>query len=68
MLIEEIIPDEPQLTWTKWLDLQMLVGPGGQERTVSEYRDLFAKSGFELEQIVPTPAGSSLIIAQPSAT
>ncbi len=68
VLIEEIIPDGPQLTWTKWLDLQMLVGPGGQERTVSEYRDLFAKSGFELEQIVPTPAGSSLIIAQPSAT
>jgi hypothetical protein len=67
ILIEEIIPEGPDLTWAKWLDLQMLVGPGGQERTVAEYRDLFAKSGFELEQIVPTPAGSSLIIARPRA-
>ena len=67
ILIEEIIPDGPELTWAKWLDLQMLVGPGGQERTVSEYRELFAKSGFELEQIIPTPADSSLIIALPRA-
>jgi len=66
ILIEEIIPDGPELTWAKWLDLQMLVGPGGEERTVSEYNALFAKSGFELEQIIPTPAGSSLIIARPS--
>ena len=67
ILIEEIIPEGPELTWAKWLDLQMLVGPGGQERTISEYRDLFAKSGFELDQIVPTPAGSSLILARPGA-
>jgi hypothetical protein len=65
ILIEEIIPDGPELTWAKWLDLQMLVGPGGEERTVSEYRGLFAGSGFELEQIIPTPAGSSLIVARP---
>jgi O-methyltransferase domain/Dimerisation domain len=67
ILIEEIIPDGPELTWAKWLDLQMLVGPGGQERTVAEYAALFAKSGFELDQIIPTPTGSSLIIARPRA-
>jgi hypothetical protein len=67
ILIEEIIPETPELTWAKWLDLHMLAVAGGRERTVSEYRDLFAKSGFQLEQIVPTPAGSSLIIGRPSA-
>ncbi len=67
VLIEEIIPETPELTWAKWLDLHMLAVAGGQERTVAEYRDLFAKSGFELDQIVPTPAGSSLIIARPRA-
>jgi O-methyltransferase domain/Dimerisation domain len=65
ILIEEIIPEAPELTWAKWLDLQMLVGPGGQERTTSEYDALFAKSGFEHERTIPTPAGSSLIIAGP---
>ncbi len=65
VLIEEIIPETPELTWAKWLDLHMLAVAGGKERTVAEYRDLFAKSGFELEQIIPTFAGSSLIIARP---
>lgn len=68
VLIEEIVSETPELTWAKWLDLQMLVGPGGQERTVAEYNALFAQSGFELETIVPTPAGSSLIVARPRAS
>jgi len=67
VLIEEIIPETPELTWAKWLDLHMLAVAGGRERTAAEYRDLFAKSGFELEQIVPTPAGSSLIIGRARA-
>ena len=65
IVIEEIVPETPELTWAKWLDLQMLVGPGGQERTATEYRALFAKAGFELERIIPTDAGSALIIARP---
>ena len=67
VLIEEIVPETPELTWAKWLDLQMLVGPGGLERTAAEYRELLGKSGFEIEEIVPTPAGSSLIVARPAA-
>ncbi|HKV05859.1 MAG TPA: methyltransferase [Candidatus Acidoferrales bacterium] len=66
ILIEEIVPETPELTWAKWLDLQMLVGPGGQERTESEYRELLSKAGLQLDQIVPTPAGSSLLIARPA--
>lgn len=67
ILIEGIIPETPEITWTKWLDLQMLVGPGGRERTLSEYKALFAKSGFQLEQTVPTVTGSSLIVARPQS-
>ena len=66
ILIEEVVPETPELTWAKWLDLQMLVGPAGMERTLPEYRDLLAKSGFQIEEVVPTPAGSSLIIARPA--
>jgi O-methyltransferase domain/Dimerisation domain len=64
VLIEEIIPETSEATWAKWLDLHMLVMAGGKERTAAEYRELFQKAGFEIEQIVPTPAGSSLIIGR----
>jgi hypothetical protein len=41
---------------------------GGRERTISEYSDLFAKSGFELEKVVSMPiGGASLIIGRPQA-
>jgi hypothetical protein len=65
VLIEEIIPETPELSWAKWLDLHMLVVAGGRERTAAEYKDLYARSGFDLEQIIPTPAGSSLIVGRP---
>jgi O-methyltransferase domain/Dimerisation domain len=67
ILIEGIISETPEITWTKWLDLQMLVGPGGRERTLSEYNELFAKAGFEHEQTVPTATESSLIVARPGS-
>ena len=67
VVIEEIIPETPELTWGKWLDLHMLAMAGGRERTATEYSELLTKSGFEIEQVVPTLAGSSLIIARASA-
>ena len=67
VLIEEIIPETPELSWAKWLDLHMLVVAGGRERTAAEYKNLYGKSGFDLEQIIPTSAGSSLIIGRPRA-
>jgi len=66
VLIEEIIPDTPELTWGKWIDLHMMTVTGGRERTISEYGDLLAKSGFELEKVVEMPIGGcSLIIGRP---
>lgn len=35
-------------------DLNMLRGPGGCERTPSEFRALLAKGGFDMRRIVPT--------------
>lgn len=65
ILIEEIIPDTTELTWGKWIDLHMMTVTGGRERTISEYADLFAKSGFELDKVVSMPIGGcSLIIGR----
>jgi hypothetical protein len=47
------------------MDLEMLVLPGGMERTEEEFRELFAASGFKLERIIPTPALQSIIEGVP---
>jgi O-methyltransferase/methyltransferase family protein len=41
----------------KFSDLNMMVGPGGRERTRDELADLLAASGFALERVVPTGIG-----------
>jgi hypothetical protein len=33
-----------------------------------EYHELYAKSGFDMERIIPTPAGASLIIGLPQSS
>ena len=57
MLIDRVMPEkiEPGVTDFIFLDdLNMLRGPGGCERTPSEFRALLAKSGFSMQRIVPT--------------
>ncbi|MCP4991509.1 MAG: hypothetical protein GY928_37260, partial [Colwellia sp.] len=43
------------------LDLTMLMVSGGQERAEGEYRALFDSAGFQLNRIIPTHSGKSLI-------
>jgi len=44
----------------------MLVMPGGQERTASEYGELLGKAGFRLERVVPTASAASVVDAVPA--
>lgn len=37
-------------------DLNMLVNPGGRERTVAEYADLFERAKFRLDRTIPLDA------------
>jgi ubiquinone/menaquinone biosynthesis C-methylase UbiE len=65
LVIEMVVKprNEPQLA--KWLDLNMMAIPGGKERTEAEYRDMYAKAGFQLTRIVPTPTEVSVIEGRP---
>ena len=65
LVVELVIPPGNEPSFGKWLDLHMLAIPGGRERTESEYRTLFRDAGFELTNIVPTPAGPSVVEAVP---
>jgi hypothetical protein len=41
----------------KFSDLNMMVGPGGRERTRDEFAALFDDAGFALRRVVPTAIG-----------
>jgi len=54
LIIEMVLPDGNTPHPGKLLDLIMLVGPGGRERTEQEYDRLLGKAGLRLTRVVPT--------------
>lgn len=60
LLIERLIAPPNESPAAKFSDLNMLVSPGGRERTREEFTNLFVKSGFELTHV--TPAGIHNVI------
>jgi hypothetical protein len=65
LLVEGVIPPGNEESWTKFLDLNMLLIPGGKERTEAEYRQLYADAGFRLTRIVPTTTEISVLEGEP---
>jgi len=63
LLIEMVLPPGNAPHPGKMLDIMMLVGPGGQERTEAEYADLLGKAGFRLRRVVPTASAVSVVEA-----
>ena len=53
LLVERLVAPPNEVPATKFSDLNMLVSPGGRERTREEFSDLFARSGFELTLVFP---------------
>jgi hypothetical protein len=64
VLLEELIPETPELVPGKWIDLLMLAITGGRERTIKEYADLLSVAGFDLEEVVRTSGSFSILIAK----
>jgi SAM-dependent methyltransferase len=65
LIVELVVPPGNVPFFGKWLDLHMLVMAGGCERTAVEYEELFRATGFALGRIIPTPAGPSVVEAEP---
>lgn len=63
LVVESVIPPGNEPFGGKFLDLVMLLIPGGRERTEEQYRTLFDKSGFELTQVIPTETEVSVVEA-----
>lgn len=65
LVVESVIPPGNDPFLGKFLDLVMLVIPGGKERTAEEYRTLLAGAGFDLQRILPSKHEISLVEARP---
>ncbi|MDT5120808.1 MAG: hypothetical protein QOC96_290 [Acidobacteriota bacterium] len=61
LLVEMVIAPGNEPSLGKLMDINMLILPGGLERTEAEYRELFAAAGFKLTKIIPTESPVSVI-------
>ncbi|HXY76752.1 MAG TPA: methyltransferase [Steroidobacteraceae bacterium] len=61
LIVEMVLPPGNTMHPGKILDMIMLVGPGGQERTEEEYRELLGKAGFRQTRVVPTESAVSVV-------
>jgi O-methyltransferase domain len=61
LLIEAVLKpgNEPDLS--KLIDLEMMLLPGGRERTEEEFAALFARNGFQLTRVVPTQSPRAVV-------
>ena len=64
LIIEMVLPPGDTPHPGKMLDMMMLVGPGGQERTEQEYGTLLGKEGLRLTRVVPKESPVSVVEAR----
>ena len=65
LIIEMVLPEGDTPHAGKMLDMMMLVGPGGQERTPGEYETMLRRADFRLTRVVPTNSDVSIVEAEP---
>lgn len=64
LIIEMVLPSGNTPHPGKMLDMMMLVGPGGRERTAEEYDELLSKANLRLTRVVPTESAVSVVEAK----
>jgi hypothetical protein len=66
LVVEPVLSQGGGPSFGKLLDLHMMVLAGGQERTETEHRRLFAAHGFRLTRVVPTAGDVSVVEGVPA--
>jgi hypothetical protein len=61
LVIDNVIQPGNDFHPGKFLDLQMLIFPGGRERTEQEFRELFEASGWKLVRVIATAVPESIL-------
>jgi hypothetical protein len=66
LIVDMVVPDTCAPSFSKLLDLNMLVMNGGRERTQGEFRAILDAAGCKLTRVIPTMAPQSIIEAIPN--
>lgn len=66
LLAERVLPAGDTPFYGKLMDLEMMVLPGGRERTEDEFAELFASAGLELTQVCRSSTPMSVLEARAS--
>ena len=66
LVVDSVIAPGNGFSPSKFLDLQMLLMPGGLERTEVQFRALFEAAGWRLIRVVPTMSLDSILEAEPA--
>jgi hypothetical protein len=61
LVVDNVIQPGNDFSPGKFLDLQMLIFPGGGEPTEKQFGELLTASGWELSRIIPTAAADSIV-------
>ncbi len=64
LLVELVLGRPGYEAFAAFSDLNMLVMPGGRERTEEEHAALFAAAGLRLTRVVHTPSRISIVEAR----
>jgi O-methyltransferase/methyltransferase family protein len=65
LVVDRVIEPPNASDPKKFFDIAMMLIPGGRERAEAEWSALFARSGFEIARIIPTPCPHSIIEGNP---
>ena len=63
LIVEMVLPEGDAPHMGKMLDMMMMLVPGGEERTPSEYAELLEPNGFKVTRVVPTNSAVSVVEA-----
>ncbi len=66
LVVDNVIQPGNDFAPGKFLDLQMLIFPGGCERTEKQFRELFAAAGWRLSRVIPTGVPESIVEGVPA--
>jgi SAM-dependent methyltransferase len=65
LIVDMIVPDTSYASFSKLLDLNMMIMTGGRERTKAEFHALLDAADYRISRTIPTMAPQSIIEAMP---
>lgn len=66
LVVDHVIRPGNDFAPGKFLDLQMLIFPGGCERTEKQFNEIFTAAGWKLSRVIPTRVPESIVEGIPA--